>query len=173
MTIEQVVADRINHHRYIVDQKLLDVLQQAFDEAPAIQYRENADALALEKTLQMTGKIKVMDKLPNETYQWRHDWWEEFNGIDYLIDLKRKPMAYKNASISGKEKMLQSYNMGQLTHLVAFETNIERITEETIGKTLLFRFLKMSTVKEAWKESFEPDNSYRLWPVENNSVQAL
>ena len=82
-------------------------------------------------------------------------------------------MAYKNASISGKEKMLQSYNMGQLTHLVAFETNIERITEETIGKTLLFRFLKMSTVKEAWKESFEPDNSYRLWPVENNSVQAL
>ena len=173
VTLEQVVADRINNHTYIVDQNLLDVLQQSYDEAPAIQKRENADALALEKTLQMTGKIKVGDKLPNEKYQWRHDWWEEFDGEDYFIDLKRKPQAYKNASISGKEKMTESYNLGQLTHLVAFETNIERITKETIGRTLRFRFLKIATVKAAWKESYEPENSYRLWPVENNSVQLL
>ena len=33
VTIEQVVADRINNHTYKVDQKLLDVLQQSYDEA--------------------------------------------------------------------------------------------------------------------------------------------
>lgn len=162
--IEEIVAEKINNHRYTVDQKLIDRLDEEFQK-PAYRYRANVDALAMEITMRWAGKLKTKDKLPDEQYQWRHDDWIVHAHRDYLIDYKRKPFDSNNCSISNKEQMVESYNMGELTHLVAFSTNFDRITEEIIGKELRFRFLKMKPIKEAWKESFKPEPEYRLWPV--------
>ena len=72
--IEEIVAEKINNHRYTVDQKLIDRLDEEFQK-PAYRYRANVDALAMEITMRWAGKLKTKDKVPGEQYQWRHDDW--------------------------------------------------------------------------------------------------
>lgn len=143
MTIKEI----INSHTYTVDHWLLYRLEEEFNKG-TYSKRENVDALALELTLKKEGKIDTLDKLPNESYQWRHDW---AYTDEILIDLKRRPNWSSNYSLSGIHKMLDSYNKGQLTHIVGFSQNIE--TNYKIGDVLNFTFEGILPVKEAIQKS--------------------
>jgi len=143
------ITDTINTHAYTVDQWLLDELEKHWSYG-SYSKRENVDALALELTLKHQGKITTLPKVESEKYQWRHDW---AYTPEILIDLKRKPNKYRNISLPppGKYgngcKMIESYNMGQLTHIVGFSQNIE--TDYKIGDVLKFKFLGILPLKEA------------------------
>ena len=164
--LEQHIKDKINNHTYVVDQKLIDHLDAEFNKG-TYSNRTNVDAIAMEETMKWKGIAKQDKPVPGEAYSWRHDdMIEEFSPNIYYIDYKRKPHHSKNVSLTNQKQMCESYDMDQLTHIVAFKTNIDEITPDKIGKTLTFKFLGIWTVKEAWNESTEPAKTYRLLNVE-------
>ena len=128
------IAEIINTHTYTVDSWLLDALEIEYEKG-TYSTRKNIDALALEMTLKKVGKIKTLDKLPNERYQWRHDW--AFNQ-DFLIDLKRRPKWSDKYCISGFKNLSESASLNQLTHIVGFTQNIEN--DYKVGDELTFEF---------------------------------
>jgi len=128
-----IVKNTINDHTYIVDQWLLDALDDEYKKG-TYSSRKNVDALALEITLRYKGKLETLEKLPNEKYQWRHDW---AVADDFLIDLKRRPQWSNNYCISSSGKLQESYKMGQLTHVVGFTQNIEN--DYKLGDKLTFK----------------------------------
>lgn len=160
------IAKIINNHTYVVDEWLLNRLDEEAKK-PAYKVRKNVDALALELTAQRVGKMEVGEIVTNpetgekEKYQWRHDWKYDKN---IFIDLKRKPMARSNICLTGVIKMIESYNMKQLTHIVAFSQNIEN--NYKIGQKLYFKFEGMLPLKQAIKES-TPMDGYKLLNINN------
>ena len=164
--LEQHIKDKINNHTYVVDQKLIDHLDAEFDKG-TYSNRTNVDAIAMEETMKWKGIAKQDKPMPGEAYAWRHDdMIEKFLPHIYYIDYKRKPHYSNSVSLTKKNQMIESYNMNQLTHIVAFKTNIDEITPDKIGKTLRFKFLGIWTVKEAWNQSSAPAETYRLLNVE-------
>lgn len=162
--IEQHIAGIINRHTVHVDSRIIKMLDREFAKK-TYSNRENVDALLLELTLKSGGKIKTLDKVPGEGYQWRHDWAEDWtshspNTPVYLIDLKRRPAKYQNVVLSGTDKMIKSYNMGQLTHIVAFSQNKE--TNYQLGDLITFKFEGILPIKEAIKMSVKKTDNYRL-----------
>lgn len=159
------IAEIINNHTYVVDEWLLNRLDEEAKK-PAYKNPKNVDALALEFTAQRVGKMEVGEIVTNpetgeeENYQWRHDW--AFTN-EVLIDLKRKPSKYFNISLTGISKMVSSYNLNQLTHIVAFSQNIEH--DYKIGQELTFKFEGMLPLKEAVKASFKTSKGYSLLNV--------
>jgi hypothetical protein len=159
------IADIINNHTYVVDEWLIDRLNQEFNKGN-YSNRKNVDALALELTAKRIGTMTTLDKLENESYQWRHDW---AYSDDILIDLKRRPSKYSNICLTGVLKMVESYNMNQLTHIVAFSQNIENNYE--IGQVLKFKFEGMLPLKDAIKTAIRTNGDYRLLNI--NHLQQL
>jgi hypothetical protein len=160
------IAEIINNHTYVVDEWLLNRLDEEFAKG-SYSNRENINALALELTAKREGKIKTGDIATNpktgkkETYQWRHDWKYDEN---IFIDLKRKPMARSNICLTGVSKMIESYNMKELTHIVAFSQNIEN--NYKIGQKLYFKFEGILPLKQAINESTSMD-TFKLLNVNN------
>jgi hypothetical protein len=142
--IMEDVESTINNHTYVVDQWLLDTLDEEFEKS-AYKNRKNVDALALEKTAIRAGKMKVGEIVNNEGYQWRHDW--KYNENTF-IDLKRKPLKYTNISLGTMKRMIESYNMNELTHIVAYSQNIEH--DYKIGDKLTFEFLGMLPFRKVY-----------------------
>ncbi len=164
--LEQHIKDKINNHTYVVDQKLIDHLSAEYKKG-TYSKRENVDAIAMEETMKWKGIAKQDKPVPGEAYAWRHDdMIEVFSPNIYYIDYKRKGHQYKNISLTKKHQMIESYNINQLTHIVAYKTNIDIITPNEIGKTLTFKYLGIWTVKQAWNESSAPVETYRLLNVE-------
>jgi len=168
----EIIAETINSHTYVVDQWLLDRLDTEFRKG-SYSERKNVDALALELTLLKAGKIKVLDKVKGESYQWRHDW--AFN-LQYLLDLKRRPKGSRNISLSGINKFTESLMMGQLTHFVSYTQNIEH--DYKMGDVLTFEFDGMIGVIDGIKKSNATTKAFRLLPTnlmdkinEDNCVQ--
>ena len=162
--IEQHIAGIINRHTVHVDSRIIKMLDREFDKK-TYSNRENVDALLLELTLKSGSKIKTLDKVPGEEYQWRHDWAEDWTAFSpetpiYLIDLKRRPAKYPNIVLSGTDKMIKSYNMGQLTHIVAFSQSKE--TNYQLGDWITFKFEGILPVKEAIKMSTQKTSEYSL-----------
>lgn len=154
MTIS--IADTINNHEYVVDQWLIDALKAEWNKG-TYSSEENVDALALEFTLKREGKIVTLDKLPNEKYQWRHDWaYTQY----CLIDLKRRPSWSNNLCLSGTEKMKDSFNKNQLTHIVGFSQNIEN--NYKIGDILKFTYEGILPLRDAINNSQRTKKDYRL-----------
>jgi len=150
MTIKEI----INTHTYTVDRWLLDELDRE-DAEGTYSSRKNVDALALEKTLKKCGKLKTLEKVPTEQYQWRHDW----AYTDHiLIDLKRRPKQYNNYSISNIHKMKESKELNQLTHLVGYSQNIEN--DYKIGDVLTFKFEGILEIEEAISKVRTNDKGY-------------
>lgn len=108
--------------------------------------RLNAEAESLEFALRELNKMTLGTKVPGESYQWRHD------GIykSFKVDFKRKPSNRINICIKSIQAQ-ESYEMGELTHIVAFSVNIERALQ--IGDELKFKCHKIYTVPEAIKNS--------------------
>ena len=160
------IAEIINTHSYVVDEWLLNRLDEEFAKG-SYSNRENVDALALELTAKREGKMKVGEIATNpktgekEDYQWRHDWKYDEN---ILIDLKRKPMVHPNVCLTGVSKMIESYSIKELTHIVAFSQNIEN--NYKIGQKLYFKFEGMLPLKQAIKESTSMD-TFKLLNVDN------
>ena len=162
--IEQHIAGIINRHTVHVDSRIIKMLDREFDKK-TYSNRENVDALLLELTLKSGSKIKTLDKVPGEDYQWRHDWAEDWTSFSpetpiYLIDLKRRPAKYPNIVLSGTDKMIKSYNMGQLTHIVAFSQSKE--TNYQLGDLITFKFEGILPVKEAIKMATQKTSEYSL-----------
>ena len=145
----------IDTHTYVVDRWLLDKLDEEAKK-PAYSSRANVDALAFEFTAERAGKIKKGPIVDGEKYQWRHDWMYDENTF---IDLKRKPNNRPNVCLSNIDKMIKSYEMNQLTHIVAFSQNIEHDYKE--GQKLYFKFEGVLPLREAIKRSAIRE-SYRL-----------
>lgn len=145
----------IDTHTYVVDRWLLNKLDEEAKK-PAYSNRANVDALAFEKTAERVGKLKKAPKVNGERYQWRHDWMYDENTF---IDLKRKPNNRFNVCLSNIDKMIKSYEMNQLTHIVAYSQNIEHNYKE--GQKLYFKFEGMLPLREAIKRSTIKE-SYRL-----------
>ena len=145
----------IDTHTYVVDRWLLNELDEEAKK-PAYSNRANVDALAFEKTAERVGKLKKAPKVNGERYQWRHDWMYDENTF---IDLKRKPNNRFNVCLSNIDKMIKSYEMNQLTHIVAYSQNIEHDYKE--GQKLYFKFEGMLPLREAIKRSTIKE-SYRL-----------
>jgi len=78
----------------------------------------------------------------------------------YLIDLKRRPAKYNNYVLSGTDKMIKSYNMNQLTHIVGFVQNIEH--DYKLGDVLKFKYEGLLPIKQAVKQSNRKTSSYSL-----------
>jgi hypothetical protein len=151
----------IDNHKYIIDQELLDFLQSD----QIIQGGDsNKNALLLEWTMKQKHLINTLPKLPEEKYQWRHDWALSKDPL-ILIDLKRKPNKYSNISISNPELLIESHQKQQLTHIVAYSQSIENVNKFNLGQTLEFKFVKMIDVLKAVKDSKWMDG-YKLLNVE-------
>ena len=90
-------------------------------------------------------KLAMGEIVNNEGYQWRHDW--KYNENTF-IDLKRKPLKYTNISLGTMKRMIESYNMKELTHIVAYSQNIEH--DYKIGDKLTFEFLGMLPFRKAY-----------------------
>lgn len=147
------IKNIIDNHTYIVDQEMLDWLKEQSKKKQYSNY-DNVLALALEYSLRKVGKLSTLPKRENEKYQWRHDW---AYSSDILIDLKRRPIAYKNTSLGNLQRAAQSYNMKEVTHYVIYTTNKEKDLQ--VGDVLTFKFEDMIDVKEAHKLSFKLQNS--------------
>lgn len=162
--IEQHISNIINNHTVCVNSGTIKMLDREFDKK-TYSTRENVDALLLELTLKSGGKIRTLDKVPGEDYQWRHDWAEDWTAFSpdtpiYLIDLKRRPSKYPNIVLSGTNKMIKSYNMGQLTHIIAFSQSKE--TNYQLGDWITFKFEGILPVKEAIKKATRKTSEYSL-----------
>lgn len=170
--IENEVERIINTHTAVVTQQLLDEIDTEFEKINpqtgqrSYSTKEHVMACALEFTLRHQGKMKIPVAVKGEKYAWRHDWPFSEEPL-VLIDLKRTPDYSANISISSIEQKEQSYNMRQLTHFVAFGTNIEIITEKNLGDMLTFEFHMMLGVKASLKHSFKPyrNKDYQLLKV--------
>ena len=161
---ESYIANIIDNHEYVVDSWLFDALEAEFAKG-TYSSRENCDALALELTLKRNGKIRTLPAVDGESYQWRHDWAEDWGRFSsetpmYLIDLKRRPAKYNNYVLSGIDKMIKSYNMNQLTHIVGFVQNIEH--DYKLGDVLKFKYEGLLPIKQAVKQSNRKTSSYSL-----------
>lgn len=152
MTITEI----INTHTYTVDEWLLNTLNAEFRKG-SYSNRKNVDALALELTLGKAGKLKTLPKVMGEKYQWRHDWAYSPN---VLIDLKRRPKSSNNYSIYNTAKMIESYNMNQLTHIVGFTQNIEN--DYNIGDVLTFQCEGMLPIEKAIQLAFNYSPGFKL-----------
>ncbi len=149
------IADIINNHTYIVDEWLINRLDEEFNKG-SYSSRENIDALALELTAKKLGKMQTLERCKNERYQWRHDWAYH----DHLIDLKRKPAKWPNICLNDVPKMVESYNLNQLTHIVGYTQNIE--TDYEIGQILEFEFSGMLPLREAITLSERKGDTWRI-----------
>ena len=159
------IAEIINNHTYVVDEWLLNRLDEEAKK-PAYSSRENVDALALELTARRAGKMKVGEIATNpetgkrEKYQWRHDWKYDENTF---IDLKRKPAQWPNICLNDVPKMIQSYNINQLTHIVGYTQNIENYYK--IGQVLEFEFKGILPLREAVNLSERKGDTWRVLNV--------
>lgn len=140
------IAQIIDNFNPIVDQDFIDALDREAEKG-SYSSRENVDALALEKLAIRYGLMRTGPKLPNEHYQWRHDW----KLGDMYIDLKRKPRKYPNIILSHPERMIESHRMNQLTHIVAYSQNIEH--NYKVGDVLKFKFLGILSLHSAFAHS--------------------
>lgn len=176
------IANTINTFTLKIQQDIIDMLDNEYDYAKnrtdkseGYNSRENVNALILEKSLLAQGKIKVLPKLKTENIQWRHDWAYSENNPRILIDLKRYPADSSTQSISiSPEKIIQSYEMkpAQVTHIVAYQQNIETDYKNNIGKTLKFKFLGWLPIKEAIKYSFKVSGKpFNLLKISNLNKQ--
>jgi len=162
--IEQHIAGIINRHTVHVDSRIIKMIEREWEKG-TYSKRENVDALLLELTLKSGSKIKTLDKVGNDGYQWRHDWAEDWTSFSpetpiYLIDLKRRPHNRVNYVLSGVNKMRQSYNMGQLTHIVGYTQNKENNYQ--LGDWITFKFEGILPIKEAIKMSYEKTKHFNL-----------
>jgi hypothetical protein len=154
-----IIAETINSHTAVVDQWLLDRLDAEYKKG-SYSKRKNVDALALELTMLKAGKIRVLDKVEGESYQWRHDW---ALNLEYLIDLKRRPQWSHKVTLSDIGKFINSFEIGQLTHFVAYNQNIEH--DYKIGDLLTFKFDGMIDVRNGIKLA-NRRGEYRLLTTE-------
>lgn len=162
--IEQHIANIINNHTVHVDSGVIKMIDREWDKG-TYSKRENCDALLLELTLKAGGKIRTLDKVGNDGYQWRHDWAEDWTSFSpetpiYLIDLKRRPAWSSRYVLSGVDKMKKSYNMGQLTHIVGYTQNKEN--DYQLGDWITFKFEGILPIKQAIKMSFEKTKEFNL-----------
>lgn len=162
--IEKHIANIVNNHTVYVHSGIIRMLDREYAKK-TYSNRENVDALLLELTLKAGSKIRTLDKVPGESYQWRHDWAEDWTAFSpntpvYLIDLKRKPAKYPNIVLSGIDKMVKSYNMGQLTHIVAFSQSKE--TNYQLHDIITFKFEGILPVEEAIAQSTRKTDQYSL-----------
>jgi len=125
MTTVSELIDRINNHRYIVDEWLLKALEQECRKG-SYSNKTNVEALALEFTLYKAGGF-------SKPTTWRHDL--QLSESTF-IDLKRRPKWSENISLSNKGRLEESHRMGQLTHIVSYTQNIE--TDYKVGDVLTF-----------------------------------
>ena len=125
MTTVSELIDRINNHRYIVDEWLLKALEQEYRKG-SYSNKTNVEALALEFTLYKAGGFSTPST-------WRHDL--QLSESTF-IDLKRRPKWSENISLSNKGRLEESHRMGQLTHIVSYTQNIE--TDYKVGDVLTF-----------------------------------
>ena len=125
MTTVSELIDRINNHRYIVDEWLLKALEQEYRKG-SYSNKTNVEALALEFTLYKAGGF-------SKPTTWRHDL--QLSESTF-IDLKRRPKWSENISLSNKGRLEESHRMGQLTHIVSYTQNIE--TDYKVGDVLTF-----------------------------------
>ena len=125
MTTVSELIDRINNHRYIVDEWLLNALEQEYRKG-SYSNKTNVEALALEFTLYKSGGF-------SRPSTWRHDL--QLSESTF-IDLKRRPKWSENISLSNKGRLQESHRMGQLTHIVSYTQNIE--TDYKLGDVLTF-----------------------------------
>lgn len=149
MTPISELIDRINNHTYIVDQWLLDALEEEYQKG-SYSNRNNVEALALEFTLYKAGGFK-------RPKTWRHDL-QLSDSV--FVDLKRRPKWSDNISLSTKGRLEESYEMGQLTHIVGYTQNIE--SDYKIGDILKFNVDGFLPVMEALNESQTKMRSYKL-----------
>ncbi len=125
MTTVSELIDRINNHRYIVDEWLLNALEQEYQKG-SYSNRDNVEALALEFTLYRAGGF-------SRPSTWRYD---VRLSESLFIDLKRRPKWSNNISLSGKGHLEESHRLGQLTHIVSYTQNIE--SNYKVGDLLTF-----------------------------------
>lgn len=156
MTPIHELIDRINNHRYIVDEWLLNALEEEYRKG-SYSNRNNVEALALEFTLYKAGGFK-------RPATWRYDLQLSES---LFIDLKRRPKWSNNISLSNKGRLEESYNMGQLTHIVSFTQNIE--TDYKLGDVLTFKADGYLPIMEALRVSQTKMRSYKL--LDKNRLQ--
>jgi len=125
MTTVSELIDRINNHRYIVDEWLLNALEQEYRKG-SYSNKTNVEALALEFTLYKAGGF-------SKPSTWRHDL--QLSESTF-VDLKRRPKWSENISLSNKGRLEESNRLGQLTHIVSYTQNIE--TDYKLGDVLTF-----------------------------------
>lgn len=135
------LRDYINRCTYIVDNDMLDYFDEKV-KTGSYSSRINAEAESLEFALRQQNVTTLGEIVPGEPYQWRND------GVykSLKLDFKRKPRIYQNICIKPKQAQ-ESYEMGELTHIVAFSVNIE--TSLQIGDKLQFKCHKIYTVRDA------------------------
>jgi len=149
MTTISELIDRINNHRYIVDEWLLNALEQEYRKG-SYSNRNNVEALALEFTLYKAGGF-------SRPSTWRHDLQLSES---LFIDLKRRPKWSDNISLSNKGRLEESHRMGQLTHIVSYTQNIE--TNYKLGDVLTFKADGYLPIMEALSVSQTKMRSYKL-----------
>ena len=125
MTTVSELIDRINNHRYIVDEWLLNALEQEYRKG-SYSNKTNVEALALEFTLYKAGGF-------SKPSTWRHDL--QLSESTF-VDLKRRPKWSENISLSNKGRLKESHRIGQLTHIMSYTQNIE--TDYKLGDVLTF-----------------------------------
>lgn len=140
----------INSCTYTVNRRMLDYFAEKYKNG---NYSSivNVEAESLEFILRELNIISIGEIVQNEPYQWRND------GVykSFKIDFKRKPANRSNVCIKPIQAH-ESYNMGELTHIVTFSTNIERAL--LIGDEMNFNCHRIYTVPEAIKASYSMGN---------------
>lgn len=151
------IKNIIDTHEYVIDHWLINQIDNEYKKGGSYSNRANMNALALEITLKQAGKLKTLDKVVGESYQWRHDWAYD---KDHLIDLKCRPVWSSNYSVSVNK---ESIELGQVTHIVGFKQNIALDGyQRHIGKTLKFTCEGMIPIEDVEKYGKDQGGWYLL-----------
>jgi len=150
----QELAKIINEIKITVTPDHHDLLKREYQKN-TYSSSKNVDALLLELHMKNFMGFTTLDTVSNESYQWRHDIMYK----NLLIDLKRRPKWSQNISLSKLFKLKESFNMGQLTHIVCYSQNKEH--NYSIGDRITFKFEGWLPVMDAINESI-PKSNYNL-----------
>lgn len=154
--MEDELKDIINSCQYIVDAKLLNYFDSKWATGN-YSSRLNVEAEAMEFILKDSGVLSVGDIVEGERYQWRHD--AIYKSM--IIDFKRRPKWSNKISFKHKQAK-KSYELGELTHIVSYTSNIEQ--KLNIGDNLTFSYDRSFTIPDALKMAVN-QGSYSFLPV--------